>query len=168
MFYRLKRLLAYPANLLWARLAPVGYARSIGVNVKGALTIYGSSYDMFSSEPFLVTLGDNVFISLGAKFICHDGGVLPFRKWHPTFDLAAPITVGDNCFIGMGAVILKGGDDRQRLHCRSLRGRHQGRARRPHRRGQSRPHRQADGRLYRGRIAAFARNWSSSRRCQGT
>ncbi len=114
MFYRLKRLFAYPVNLLRARLAPSGYARSIGVNVKGSLTIYGSSYDMFSSEPFLVTLGDNVFISVGAKFVCHDGGVLPFRRQHPTFDLAAPIAVGDNCFIGMGAVILKGvtiGDD---------------------------------------------------------
>jgi len=108
MLYRLKRLLRFPINILHARLWPVSYARSIGVNVKGTLAIYGSSYTMFSTEPFLVTLHDNVFISVGAKFICHDGGVLPFRKQHPTLDLAAPIVVGENSFIGMGAVILKG------------------------------------------------------------
>jgi len=48
--------------------------------MKGSVTIYGSSYKMFSAEPYLVTLGDNVYISLDAKFICHDGSVLPFRK----------------------------------------------------------------------------------------
>lgn len=106
--YTLKRRLTYPVNVIRAKFAPVNYARSSGVNVKGALTIYGSSYEMFGSEPYLVTLHDNVHISVGALFICHDGGVLPFRKQHPTLDLSAPIVVGENCFIGMGAVILKG------------------------------------------------------------
>ncbi len=108
MFYRVKRILRLPFALFHAKFSPVSYARSQGVVIKGSLTIYGSSYKMFSSEPFLVTLGDNVYISGDAKFICHDGGVLPFRKDHPTLDLAAPIVVGDNCFIGMGATILKG------------------------------------------------------------
>ena len=76
--------------------------------MKGKVTIYGSSYEMFSAEPFLVTLHDNIFISVGARFICHDGGVLPFRKDIPTLDLAAPIVVKSNCFIGAGAVIMKG------------------------------------------------------------
>lgn len=63
---------------------------------------------MFSTEPYLVTLHDNVFISIGARFICHDGGVLPFRRDEPTLDLAAPITVEANCFIGTGALIMRG------------------------------------------------------------
>lgn len=108
MLYRAKRMLRLPFALLHAKLSPVSYARSQGVTIRGSLVIYGSSYKMFSSEPFLVTLGDNVFISGDVKFICHDGGVLPFRKRYPTLDLAAPIVVGDNCFIGMGATILKG------------------------------------------------------------
>lgn len=114
MFYQLRRLIALPLNLIHARFAPESYARRIGVNVKGALKIYGSAYAMFNSEPFLITLGDNVYISVGASFINHDGGVLPFRKRYPDFDLAAPIVVGNNVFIGMGATILKGvtiGDD---------------------------------------------------------
>lgn len=98
----------FPAAALFARLFPCSYAKLIGVTIKGRVSIYGSSYTMFSSEPYLVTLEDNVHISVGAKFICHDGGVLPFRKQYPTLDLAAPITVGANSFIGMGAVILKG------------------------------------------------------------
>lgn len=106
--YRLRRFLLFPFAVIFARLKPVAYARRIGVRMKGRVTIYGSSYSMFSSEPYLVTLGDNVFISVGAQFICHDGGVLPFRREEPTLDLAAPIMVGDNTFIGMEAVILKG------------------------------------------------------------
>ncbi len=108
MLYRLKRLIRFPVSVLQAKLSPVKFAAKIGVIMKGKVTIYGSSYEMFSSEPFLVTLHDNIFISVGAKFICHDGGVLPFRKENPSLDLAAPIVVKNNCFIGAGAVILKG------------------------------------------------------------
>jgi len=114
MLSRLVRILKYPAAVTFARFFPVTYARMIGVRPGGALTIYGSSYGMFSAEPYLVSLGDNVFISVGAQFICHDGGVLPFRKRIPDLDLAAPIVVGSNVFVGMKAVILKGvtiGDD---------------------------------------------------------
>lgn len=106
--YRLKSALKMPFRVLHAKLDPVGYARSIGVRINGRVTIYGSSFNMFSAEPYLVTLYDNVFISVGARFICHDGGVLPFRKDYPTLDLAAPITVKSNCFIGAGALIMRG------------------------------------------------------------
>lgn len=108
MLYRLRRAVSLPFSLLQAKLRPVAFARRIGVNIKGRVKIYGSSYEMFSSEPFLVTLGDNVFISADALFVCHDGGVLPFREAEPELDIAAPIVVGDNVFIGTRAVILKG------------------------------------------------------------
>ena len=95
-----------PFNMLLAALDPVAYARKIGVQMHGEVTIYGSSYAMFSAEPYLVTLGDNVFISVGAKFLCHDGSTLPFRKDYPDLELAGEINVGNNVFIGMGALIL--------------------------------------------------------------
>jgi acetyltransferase-like isoleucine patch superfamily enzyme len=63
---------------------------------------------MFSAEPYLVSIDDNVFISVGARFIPHDGAVLPFRRELPDLDLAAPIHIGANTFVGMGALILKG------------------------------------------------------------
>lgn len=108
MLFRLGKLLIQPLRYLLARLFPVLYARMIGVNLTGKTTIYGSSLAMFSAEPYLVTLGDNVYISVGAQFVCHDGSTLPFRKDYPKLDIAAPIVVGDNVFIGAGALILKG------------------------------------------------------------
>ena len=108
VLYRIGRLLRLPFAVVLARLFPVAYARWIGVRMDGEVTIYGSSYLMFSTEPYLVSLGDNVYISVGAQFICHDGGVLPFRKDIPDLDLAAPIRVDRNVFIGMKAVIMKG------------------------------------------------------------
>lgn len=107
-FFRLKNAVLWPFRVLYARLRPVAYARMIGVSVKGTVRIYGSSYNMFSTEPYLVTLHDNVFISVGAQFMCHDGGVLPFRREFPTLDLAAPITIKANCFIGSGALVMRG------------------------------------------------------------
>lgn len=100
--FRLKNAALFPYRAILARLRPVAYAKSIGVSIKGGVKIYGSSYNMFSSEPYLVTLHDNVFISIGAQFICHAGGVLPFRREYPTLDLAAPITVKANSLIGQG------------------------------------------------------------------
>jgi acetyltransferase-like isoleucine patch superfamily enzyme len=76
--------------------------------MNGKVRIYGSSYLTFSSEPYLVTLGDNVFISLQVRFICHDGGVMIFRKEIPDIDIAKRITVGNNVLIGLGACILPG------------------------------------------------------------
>tara|TARA_R110002094_G_scaffold7498_36_gene16863 strand:+ start:4199 stop:4735 length:537 start_codon:yes stop_codon:yes gene_type:complete len=105
---RLLKIFTAPANILYAALYPVSYARKIGVNIRGRVTIYGSSYTMFSSEPYLVTLGDNVYISIGASFVCHDGATLPFRKNIPDLELAGEITIGDNIFIGKGALILPG------------------------------------------------------------
>lgn len=105
---RFWRLLTYPFRAIEARIWPVRYARKIGVRINGEVTIYGSSYAMFSTEPYLVSIDDNVFISVGAQFIPHDGGVLPFRRKAPDLDLADPIHIGANTFVGMGALVLKG------------------------------------------------------------
>lgn len=105
---RLRRLLTFPFRAIEARIWPVQYAQRIGVKINGKLTIYGSSYHMFSTEPYLVSIDDNVFISVGAKFVPHDGGVLPFRRKTPDLELAGPIRIGANTFIGTGAILLKG------------------------------------------------------------
>ena len=108
VLYRIKKIIFYPINVFHARMAPVSYARRIGVSVGEKSEIYGSSRLMFSEEPYLVSIGKNVHISVQAVFLCHDGAVLPFRKEHPKLDLAAPIIVGDDCFIGAQAIIMKG------------------------------------------------------------
>ena len=105
---KLARIIKFPVNYIYARLFPVRYARKLGVRVNGDVKIYGSSYFMFSAEPYLVTLGNNVFISIDASFVCHDGSTLPFRKNIPDLELAGEIVVGDNVFVGMKALILPG------------------------------------------------------------
>ncbi len=105
---RFKKIFSVPFKKLYAQLYPVDYARGLGVVMDGDVTIYGSSYYMFSSEPYLVSLSNNVFISVGVEFVCHDGSTLPFRKDYPKLELAGEINVGENVFIGKGATILHG------------------------------------------------------------
>lgn len=104
---RFLKLFTAPFAMLHAKLNPVAYARKIGVRMGKGVQIFGSSYAMFSAEPWLVTLGDNVTVSF-ATFLCHDGATIPFRKDYPDLDVTAPIVVGNDCFIGYHAIILPG------------------------------------------------------------
>lgn len=90
------------------RQDPNGYARSIGVKMGKGCRLINLQKTTFGSEPFLVTLGDDVSVSSNARFIAHDGGIHVFRKDHPDIDLLAPIVVGSNVFIGADAIILPG------------------------------------------------------------
>lgn len=93
---------------LQSRLDPVGYARSLGVQVGEGCQFFGLGRAAWGSEPYLITLGNRVYIVSGARFLTHDGTVLLFREEHPDIDLVAPIRVEDNVFIGTNAVILPG------------------------------------------------------------
>lgn len=64
----------------------------------------------FGSEPYLITLGNQVMLSENVSFSTHDGGmqVLDNLGWLSKADNFGRIVVGNNVFIGMGAVILKG------------------------------------------------------------
>lgn len=85
---------------------PVKYAKKIGVNSGEGLHIYGKI--AWSTEPWLITLGMNVHITDGVKFICHDGGTLLFRDQVPDLEITKPIMVGDNVYIGNNVIILPG------------------------------------------------------------
>lgn len=67
-------------------LKPMKYAEKVGVNfTKGSLFLYGAVE--WNTEPWLITLGKNVHITDGVKFITHDCGTLLFRKQIPDFVL---------------------------------------------------------------------------------
>lgn len=87
-------------------LKPVKYAKKIGVNFKGNLHIYGKVY--WGSEPWIITLGENVYITDGVKFITHDGGTLLYRKIVPDLEITKPIVVGDDVYFGNNVIILPG------------------------------------------------------------
>lgn len=64
----------------------------------------------FGSEPYLITLGNQVMLSDDVSFVTHDGGmqVLDNLGWLPKADNFGAISVGSNVFIGAGAIVLKG------------------------------------------------------------
>lgn len=69
-----------------------------------------NGYD-FGSEPYLVTIGNNVRVTAGVKITTHDGGCWVLRNKYPELadcDRFGRVTIGDNCHIGMNAMILPG------------------------------------------------------------
>lgn len=64
----------------------------------------------FGSEPYLITIGDNVRITDGVKFITHDGGVHVIRNIKKMYDIdiIGKITIGNNVHIGMNPIIMPG------------------------------------------------------------
>ena len=57
-------------------------------------------------EPYLVTIGNNVFISRGVTFHTHDGGTWIFNNEIPDITGFGRITIEDNCMIGANAQLL--------------------------------------------------------------
>ncbi len=94
-------------NRIMQSINPVGWARKIGVNFpEGGLHLYGRT--SWSTEPWIITLGNNVHITEGVRFITHDGGTLLFRDKIPDLDVTKPIVIGNNVYIGNNVLILPG------------------------------------------------------------
>ena len=89
---------------VYKTLFPIKYARWLGVKVGNNCRLIKAD---FSSEPYLITLGNNVSAT-AVRFETHDGGVWVIRNTHPEIDLVKPINIGNNVFIGYGAVIMPG------------------------------------------------------------
>lgn len=87
---------------------PVAYHRRRGARIGERVEIIDGSIHMFGSEPYLVTIGDDVTISTGALFIPHDGGLRVIRDRNPGAYYYAPIVVGRQAFIGAQSMILPG------------------------------------------------------------
>lgn len=85
------------------------YVKSQGMRCgKGCVVSSGTD---FGSEPFLITLHDNVRISGGVSFITHDGAVHTIKsskKYDENMIVHkfGKIEVGDNTFIGANSIIL--------------------------------------------------------------
>jgi acetyltransferase-like isoleucine patch superfamily enzyme len=104
---RIFRILKTLRNRYEIRMSPINYAKRIGVNFdEKEVKLYGTI--RWGSEPWMITLGKNVFITHNVAFVTHDGGTLPFRRLEPTLEISKPITVGDNVFIGINTVVLPG------------------------------------------------------------
>ena len=109
MFNRLRIILSI-ARAGWKKVTKgtLNYYISQGLNCgKNCVVSSGSN---FGSEPFLITLHDNVRLSTNVSLITHDGSVHALRtnKKYNERDLQiyGKIEIDDNTFIGANAIIL--------------------------------------------------------------
>ena len=94
-------------RLILSKRRPLLYARIAGVNFpEGELHIHGKVD--WNTEPWIISLGKNVHVTDGVKFITHDGGTLLFRNIIPDLEITKPIKVGDNVYFGNNVLILPG------------------------------------------------------------
>ncbi len=60
-------------------------------------------------DPYLTSLGDNVWVTSGCQVLCHDASVIMLNiMYRQRFDRVAPVTIGSNVFLGNNAVVLPG------------------------------------------------------------
>lgn len=85
-------------------VSPETYARHIGVNLGKNCFINTRE---FSSEPYLITIGNNVQLTRGVSIHTH-GGAQAIRKDHPDFDVYGSVEIGDWCYIGSYSHIMPG------------------------------------------------------------
>lgn len=102
---RLKALWRRRQSLEQQDAAIVRALRASGVRVGERCRIYSRN---FSTEPFLVSLGDDVCVAGGVSFLTHDGAARLLAKRRPGVQKFGRITVGDACFIGQNAIIMPG------------------------------------------------------------
>jgi acetyltransferase-like isoleucine patch superfamily enzyme len=104
---RLGRLFTYPVTKAYKKIWPVKYSKKIGVNFEmGKVHIYGNVN--WGTEPWIITLGENVHITNEVTFVTHDGGTLLFRKFEPDLEITKPIVIGNDVYIGLNTTILPG------------------------------------------------------------
>ena len=105
---------------LYCKLNSIKYAKVLGVKVGNGTVFYGPRAEMFSTEPWLITIGRNCHITAGVTFCTHDGGTLSVRNKCGPFvivgniiyigikNLTLPsVHIGDNAIIGAGSIVTK-------------------------------------------------------------
>jgi len=81
----------------------INYLRKQGMKIGNQCHINTMS---FSTEPYLIEIGDHVAIAAGTDFITHDGAVWCFREELKNADIFGKIKIGNNVFIGNNSTIL--------------------------------------------------------------
>jgi acetyltransferase-like isoleucine patch superfamily enzyme len=60
----------------------------------------------FSTEPYLIEIGNHVAIAGGTEIITHDGAIWSFEQDFPNADVFGKVKIGNNVFIGDNCTIL--------------------------------------------------------------
>lgn len=81
----------------------IKYLRKLGVRIGERCRIRTLK---FSTEPYLIEIGDHVAIAAGTEFITHDGANWVFEDEVDGGGIFGKITLGNNVFIGINCIIL--------------------------------------------------------------
>lgn len=101
----MKRLIRTIDAIYWRYFrSPIDYARHIGVHIGEGCQI---SIRKWSTEPYLVTIGNNVQVTHDVSFQTHGGGHC-VRYKYPGFETFGRIVVEDWVYIGSHSIILPG------------------------------------------------------------
>ncbi len=85
--------------------AKIRRLRKLGVKIGEGCVIHAT---VFSTEPYLVEIGDRVGIAGGTQFLTHDGAAWLLRDRYPHIRVFGRITVGSGTYIGQDCLILPG------------------------------------------------------------
>lgn len=89
-------------------MPPVSYAKKIGVHIGEGVQITGKQE--WTSEPYLIFIGNRTTVSKDVQFLTHDGSTRVFRhldKYRKVLRFGS-IHVGENCFLGAKSIIMPG------------------------------------------------------------
>lgn len=97
----MKKLISLLKKIMFS---PEKRARMAGVNIGHNNFI---ACDFWSSEPYLITIGNNCQITRGVKMHTHGGGGA-VRLKYPKFDCFGKVTIGDYVYLGNDVTIMPG------------------------------------------------------------
>ena len=101
----MRRLYECLSRIYWTTFAsPEKYARHIGIKI-GNNCLIDTRY--WSSEPYLITIGNNVQVTRGVSIHTHGGGNT-IRRFHPDFDVFGRVTIKDWAYICSFSQIMPG------------------------------------------------------------
>ena len=85
----------------------IEFLRNRGIQI-GSNTIISNEYSIIDFQaPFLITVGNNVYITSGCTILTHDySKVVIGRKNGNLLGFGGPVTIKNNVFIGMHTTIL--------------------------------------------------------------
>jgi acetyltransferase-like isoleucine patch superfamily enzyme len=81
----------------------INYLRKLGIKIGERCRIRTMS---FSTEPYLIEIGDHTAVAAGTQFITHDGATWVFEDDVDGGGIFGKIVIGNNVFIGINCILL--------------------------------------------------------------
>jgi acetyltransferase-like isoleucine patch superfamily enzyme len=81
----------------------IKFLRNLGVKIGERCRIRTMS---FSTEPYLIEIGDHTAVAAGTQFITHDGATWVFEDDVDGGGIFGKIVIGNNVFIGINCILL--------------------------------------------------------------